>query len=362
VRNGWTGGQYSIVRGVFGLWLLAGFVWTLPWALELSSSGAGWVVAGLLALAGSSLLLAIGAWTRVTALLLFCSIVASPALATPRPTEPSLGLIYVAWLLVVNAVVPPAPYGSWTARGADDPGSGWRMPDVLFTATWIVLLAGFAYVVWRAAGTALAVALVPLALVRPLRPWAWLAVSGVHVVLAGPSTAALMLQAFAFDPGWIPGRATAGRSTIFYDGACGLCHRAVRFVLAEDRDGLAFRFAPLDSETFRADVPEALRPGLPDSIVLRDPDGALHVKSNAVLAIGARLGGLWRVLATIVGIVPSSLRDAAYDVVARVRRRVFTQPKTACPLLPPHLRERLLAGGSRAALRLRSVSRCRRSA
>ncbi|HZH02738.1 MAG TPA: DCC1-like thiol-disulfide oxidoreductase family protein [Myxococcaceae bacterium] len=31
---------------------------------------------------------------------------------------------------------------------------------------------------------------------------------------------------------------------LFYDGGCGLCHRAVRFVLARDPAG-RFRFAPL---------------------------------------------------------------------------------------------------------------------
>jgi predicted DCC family thiol-disulfide oxidoreductase YuxK len=220
------------------------------------------------------------------------------------------------------------------------------MPDGLVTATWVVLGLSSAYVAWRATGALLSLAIVPLALVRA--PWSWLVLAVLHLALlpradVGVSaTEAFMLLAFAVDPGWIRPRATEGSSTIFYDGACGLCHRAVRFVLAEDRDGDAFRFAPLDSETFRASVPESIHPELPDSIVLRDPDGALHVKADAVLAIGARLGGLWRVLATVVRIVPSTLLDAAYDVVARVRRRMFAQPKTACPLLPPHLRERFL--------------------
>jgi predicted DCC family thiol-disulfide oxidoreductase YuxK len=349
VRNGWTGGQYSVLRGVFGLWLAAGFASVLRWAIELPHPGVGWIVAGILVLTGLSLLLAIGAWSRAAATALFGFMAASPALAGPlHGVPPSVGLAYPVWLLLVNALVPRAPYGSWAARGADDPGSGWRLPDGLFTATWIVLAIACAYVVWRATGTLLSLVIVPLAMVRLLRPWSWLVLAVLHLALlpradVGVSaTEALMLLAFAVDPGWIRPRATEGSSTIFYDGACGLCHRAVRFVLAEDRDGDAFRFAPLDSETFRASVPESIRPRLPDSIVLRDPDGALHVKADAVLAIGARLGGLWRVLATVVRIVPSTLLDAAYDVVARVRWRMFAQPKTACPLLPPHLRERFL--------------------
>ena len=38
---------------------------------------------------------------------------------------------------------------------------------------------------------------------------------------------------------------------LFYDGSCALCHWAVRFVLARDREGRAFRFAPLDSDAYR---------------------------------------------------------------------------------------------------------------
>ena len=33
---------------------------------------------------------------------------------------------------------------------------------------------------------------------------------------------------------------------------------------------------------------------------------------------------------------------AAYDGVARVRLRLFARPTTACPMVPPHLRDRFL--------------------
>ena len=64
----------------------------------------------------------------------------------------------------------------------------------------------------------------------------------------------------------------ADHSLVFYDGGCGLCHRAVRFAIAHDPDGARFRFASLDSEAFRRRVPEAARTGLPDSIVALTPD------------------------------------------------------------------------------------------
>jgi predicted DCC family thiol-disulfide oxidoreductase YuxK len=132
------------------------------------------------------------------------------------------------------------------------------------------------------------------------------------------------------------------QSIVFYDGGCGLCHRAVRFALAHDRDGSRFRFAALDGDAFRAAIPAPVRPTLPDSLVLLDPDGTLHVRSDAVLSMCRRLGGRWRVLAAIAGVLPRRVLDAAYDGVARVRLRLFARPTTACPMVPPHLRDRFL--------------------
>ena len=83
--------------------------------------------------------------------------------------------------------------------------------------------------------------------------------------------------------------AGVGHSLVFYDGTCGLCHRAVRFALARDADGSRFRFAPLDSEAFRQRVPDAA--GLPDSMVVRTPEGSVLVRSAGVIHILERAGG-----------------------------------------------------------------------
>jgi hypothetical protein len=49
------------------------------------------------------------------------------------------------------------------------------------------------------------------------------------------------------------------------------------------------------------------------------------------------------VAAELADALPAKLLDAAYDAIARVRRRLFAAPKTACPIAPPDLRARLLA-------------------
>jgi predicted DCC family thiol-disulfide oxidoreductase YuxK len=126
---------------------------------------------------------------------------------------------------------------------------------------------------------------------------------------------------------------------LFYDGACGLCHHTVRFVLARDKAG-AFRFAPIGGPTFEAAVPAGVRSGLPDAFVVVRSDGTVLVRSDAAVHVLAQLGGGWRALAAALRIVPRPLRDVAYDWVARSRKRWFAKPEDACPIVPPDLRAR----------------------
>lgn len=196
---------------------------------------------------------------------------------------------------------------------------------------------------------------------------AWSAAVGWDAVAAGVWLATLL----AFDPGWLPPRsralstaaaeaeagpeaeAEAGATTapaictarLFYDGDCGFCHRSVRFVLAEEsplQPDRRLHFAPLDSRAFEALLERhpSLREDLPDSLILELEDGTLRTRSAAVLEIAGRLGGLWRALAVLGSLLPRSVLDRAYDVVARVRKRIFARPRDSCPILPPGLRQR----------------------
>ena len=127
---------------------------------------------------------------------------------------------------------------------------------------------------------------------------------------------------------------------ICYDGSCGLCHRSVRFALARDPDGRLFRFTPLQSERFRHLIPANRRETLPDSIVVVTDDQRVLLRSDAVLHMLQRIGGAWGALAALGFLIPRPLRDGVYDMVARVRSRLFRSPDTACPLVPRELRDR----------------------
>jgi len=134
--------------------------------------------------------------------------------------------------------------------------------------------------------------------------------------------------------------AASSPEILFYDGHCALCHGAVKFIVKRDRSGAAFRFAPLQGDTFRAVVPPEKRASLPDSVVVRTSTGALLIRSDAFLHIFWRLGGGWKALAGILGVIPRPLRDAVYNMIARIRYRVFGTRDDLCPVMPPDLRAR----------------------
>jgi len=130
------------------------------------------------------------------------------------------------------------------------------------------------------------------------------------------------------------------RYTLFYDGHCALCHGAVRFVAKRDRRDRVIRFAPLHGALFAESIPKTEAGALPDSIVVLTEDGRLLSRSDAVLHILTGLGGGWRVLARVGGLVPRALLNATYDGIAGVRYRVFGTRDETCPVIPGPLRSK----------------------
>ena len=68
--------------------------------------------------------------------------------------------------------------------------------------------------------------------------------------------------------------------------------------------------------------------------------GVKSVRSEAVLRVAEYLGGWWRV-ARVLRILPRFVRDAAYDLFARNRYRMFGRYDT-CPIPAPEVRARFL--------------------
>jgi len=146
----------------------------------------------------------------------------------------------------------------------------------------------------------------------------------------------------------LPNDAASPGPLLLFDGECGLCDRTVRWVLDHDPGG-ALRFAPLQGETAppllaRHGLAPRSGAGFDTMVLVEEPGGPrerARVRSAAALAIGRYLGGGWRLLAGLAWLVPRPLRDAAYRLVARHRRRLFPAP-AACGVPTPEERARFL--------------------
>jgi predicted DCC family thiol-disulfide oxidoreductase YuxK len=372
---GWTGVQYSALRVAASLCVLAACLRRLPFSEGLATPLL------LLSIPLAALLL-IGWRDREIAPLLIGTLVGGAGLAADSPLPlPERDVLFTSVMLALHAMTPAAPFGSLEARDRVDPRGGWDRPARVGGLAWLVLalthsLRAYSLAfgneirledaLWPSGLAFLVVALDVFFLAatgsRPLRAPAWIAAFTMEAALAvlpsAPvgSSAFLLLHLFAAEPAWWPGRPLArhGRpatspdepARLYYDGDCGFCHRAVRIVLSEDANtpaAFALRFAPLAGPTFERQVAtrsDVRTEALPDSIVLVLEDGRLLTRSTAAVEIASRLGGLWRAVALIGDALPSRLLDAVYDAIARVRSKLFAQPKDACPILPPELRQR----------------------
>lgn len=134
----------------------------------------------------------------------------------------------------------------------------------------------------------------------------------------------------------------SGGGIVFFDGGCGLCHRAVAWLARRDREGV-LRFAPLEGETFRVRFPEEeARRTFPDSLVYAVPGQKVLFRTDALIGGLRRLGRGPSLLATLLALVPRPVRDRCYDAVARMRRRLFARPEGSCPRLSAAAASRFL--------------------
>jgi predicted DCC family thiol-disulfide oxidoreductase YuxK len=138
--------------------------------------------------------------------------------------------------------------------------------------------------------------------------------------------------------------AIEGRALLLYDGVCALCNGWVKFLMKRDRSD-EFRYVPLQSGLGREVLARFGIQGFPDGVVLvvntLTAKERLYQRSDAVAASLRLLDGFWRGLGRTLGLIPRSLRDWGYGVVARYRYRVFGRFDT-CPVPSPEERGRLL--------------------
>lgn len=403
---GYTGGQYSLFRILFGAYLAVHFGYLSLYAAELFSAS------GMLSEGGYSPLLAIAPSllrlhdTPLTVVLItvsgFLAAVAFAAgrfdrlsaawmllvlisLFTRNPLIANPALPYVGLMLFAHLCLPPAPFGSLAARGRADPAGDWAMPRPVFAALLIVLCLSYSYSGYTkllspnwVSGDAVALVMqnplardwflrdvllalpewvttfitvfilyvellfAPLFLFKRLRVWLW---SAMLVVQFG------FLFLLSFPDLTIP--MLLFHLLLFDPGW--LPRRPLnRATLHYDGEcGIchaAIRFAL--AETPRTGTALAFRPmqlDVPDvenagSWCLVDESGKRFEKTSAVVRLLEAGGGVWRLCASGLRLTPRFLRDGAYDVLARVRRHLAAKPSGLCPVVSQELAGRFRTG------------------
>jgi predicted DCC family thiol-disulfide oxidoreductase YuxK len=133
---------------------------------------------------------------------------------------------------------------------------------------------------------------------------------------------------------------SAVRLVLFFDGECGFCQKSVRWIHEFDHKGW-IEFAPLQGELAeKFGLGGYAEKGGGSLVVLREQDGEIFTKSDAVAELGKALGGVFCVLAFLFSLLPIRFRNGAYDWVARNRYRLLGNADT-CALPDKGLRERM---------------------
>jgi predicted DCC family thiol-disulfide oxidoreductase YuxK len=108
---------------------------------------------------------------------------------------------------------------------------------------------------------------------------------------------------------------------VFFDGVCHLCNGFVDALISRDTEH-RLKFAPLQGETAQRLLAAADRLEL--QTVIYCEAGQIYKRSNAILKIAHKMGGIYYLL--MVGwLLPKGLRDLLYNFIAKQRYAWFGQ-------------------------------------
>lgn len=126
---------------------------------------------------------------------------------------------------------------------------------------------------------------------------------------------------------------------ILFDGICNLCNGAVKFIIRHDKKN-KFKFGSLQSDAAKKLLePYHLTTEELNSFVLIE-NGKIYLRSRAVLRIAYQLDGAWK-LTSVFYIFPSFISDAVYNLIAKIRYKVFGKRET-CMVPTPELESRFV--------------------
>ena len=107
---------------------------------------------------------------------------------------------------------------------------------------------------------------------------------------------------------------------LLFDGECKFCNFWISFI-KKRKANTQFSYFPLHSaEGEKLIEYHRVNKSLDSVIVIKN--NMVYTKSSAALAIVNELGGWWKLL-KISYLIPKSIRDSIYDLVARNRHKLF---------------------------------------
>lgn len=129
---------------------------------------------------------------------------------------------------------------------------------------------------------------------------------------------------------------------IFFDGYCILCNKFIDLFLNIDKSK-HFNYTPLTSNYAQRilselDIPEINFSDIDSVIYLKNKK--LFLKSDAIIEIIKELGGIYKAI-ILLYIIPQTIRDWCYDLVAKNRYSLFGKMKE-CRVISHEEKSRIL--------------------
>lgn len=126
---------------------------------------------------------------------------------------------------------------------------------------------------------------------------------------------------------------------ILFDGMCNFCNSSVNFIIRRDKKN-KFKFAHLQSETARKITDELNIPIQSFDSIILIKNKNYYTKFTAVINIFNEFSGIWRLI-YVTKLLPVSVRDFPYDIIARIRYKWFGK-KEECIIPSGNIREKFL--------------------
>lgn len=108
---------------------------------------------------------------------------------------------------------------------------------------------------------------------------------------------------------------------IFFDGVCGFCSASLDWIIKAD-DKETFRYCTLQDDLGQMMREQTGRAQDMDTVIGLYK-GQIYTKTDVTILICDHLGGAYNILGSILKVIPRSLRDVGYNIVAKYRYNIM---------------------------------------